>query len=248
MTAEGGCPAGCATYLRIAEQEVFVRAEQAIFTSLPRRGRGGYHLVSRSRGISAADAQALSQWAPSHGALIVDASNRTSVNFHPLPSGLFALSRTCAGPPEYSGRGGSQLYTHFLIISETALQASGFQPLAIYRDAVALGYLLYDSDPAEVLEPVLLSQLHPKRDAAATGNSVADLDMSRLTQLHQRLQAGHSVRFAYDGDRIGLAECLVGQLSPEAVRNVSFSTSLVPSADRAFLLALVNEISNGHLK
>ena len=28
-----------------------VWAEQAIFTSLPRRGRGGYHLVSRSRGV-----------------------------------------------------------------------------------------------------------------------------------------------------------------------------------------------------
>src|SRR5262245_2516480 len=123
-----------------------VWAEQAVFTSLPRRGRGGYHLVSRSRGVDETDAQALTQWAPSHGALIVDGTNRTSVNFLPLPSGRFALSRTCSGPPEYSGRGGRQLYTHFLIVDDAGLQAVGFQPFSLYRDAMALGYLLYQPD------------------------------------------------------------------------------------------------------
>src|SRR5208337_2441493 len=49
------------------------------------------------------------------GSLLLDQYNRVSVNFHPLPSGRFALSRTCEGPPEYSGRGGRQLYTHIMI-------------------------------------------------------------------------------------------------------------------------------------
>jgi hypothetical protein len=51
-----------------------VWAEQAVFTSLLRRGRGGYHLVSRSKGVHAADAQSLARWAPSHGALMGPAS------------------------------------------------------------------------------------------------------------------------------------------------------------------------------
>jgi hypothetical protein len=222
-----------------------VWAEQAVFTSLPRRGRGGYHLLSRSPGVDAADAQALTRWAPSHGALIMDARNRTSVNFHPLPSGRFALSRTCAGPPEYSGRGGCQLYTHFLILPDAALQAVGFQPFAIYRDAIALGHMLFRREPAEVLEPARLSQFHASREAAARSDHAAELGLPALRQLSERLQAGHPLRFAYVGDRIALAECLLGMLSPETVRNTSFSTSLVPSDDRPFLLTLVSEISKG---
>jgi GTPase-associated protein 1, N-terminal domain type 2 len=220
-----------------------VWAEQAVFTSLPRRGRGGYHLVSRSQGVRAADAQSLARWAPSHGALIADGSNGTSVNFHPLPSGRFALSRTCAGPPEYSGRGGHQLYTHFLIVDDAAMQAVGFQPFSIYRDAVAMGYLMYQPDPSEVLEPVRLSQLHPSGNAAFWADKAFELGLPPLEPLRKQLQSGHRLRFAYSGDRIALAECLIGLLSPEVVTGTSFATSLVPSSDRPFALTLVKDTS-----
>ena len=154
-------------------------AEQAVFTSLVRRGRGGYHLVSRSRGVDETDAQALARWAPSHGALIVDGNNRTSVNFHPLPSGRFALSRTCAGPPEYSGRGGHQLYTHFLIVDDAALESSDFIPSRSTAMRMALGCFLYQPDPKEVLEPVRLSQLHPRRDADFWADRARELDLAQ---------------------------------------------------------------------
>jgi hypothetical protein len=215
-------------------------AEQAVFTSLVRRGRAGYHLVSRSRGIAAADAQALARWAPSHGSLIVDGCNQTSVNFHALPSGRFALSRTCAGPPEYSGRGGQQLYTHFLILEEAAPQAFGFNPVSIYRDAIALGHFLFQPDPSEILETVTLSRLHLARDAVAWSARATELGLPSLDRLQWQLQAGHPLRFAYSGDRIELAECLTGLLAPEVVAATSFSTSLVPSSDRPFVLSLVN--------
>jgi GTPase-associated protein 1, N-terminal domain type 2 len=220
-----------------------VWAEQAVFTSLPRRGRGGYHLVSRSQGIRAAEAQALARWAPSHGALITDGKNRTSVNFHPLPSGRFALSRSCAGPPEYSGRGGHQLYTHFLIVDDAVMQAVGFQPFSIYRDAIAMGYLLYQPEPSEVLEPVRLSHLHPSANAEFWAGKAHELGLPPLEPLRKQLQSGHRLRFAYSGDRIALAECLVGLLSPEIVTATSFATSLVPSSDRPFVLSLVKEKS-----
>src|SRR5271166_5661940 len=176
-----------------------VWAEQAVFTSLPRRGRGGYHLVSRSRGVGATDAQALARWAPSHGALIVDSRNRTSANFHPLPSGRFAVSRTCAGPPEYSGRGGNQLYTHFLIVDDAVMQAAGFQPFCIYRDAIALGYPLYQADPSEVLEPVRLSQIHPAWDVAYWADHAVELGLPPLGPLQNQLQSAQPLKFAYSG-------------------------------------------------
>jgi GTPase-associated protein 1, N-terminal domain type 2 len=218
-----------------------VWADQAVFTSLPRRGRGGYHLVSRSQGVRAADAQALARWAPSHGALIADANNKTSVNYHPMPSGRFALSRTCAGPPEYSGRGGRQVYTHFLIVDEAVLQAVGFQPFSIYRNAIALGHLLYQPDPSEVLEPIRLSQLQPSRNASYWALRAIELGLPPLEPLRKQLQSGKRLRFGHPGDRIALAECLIGLLSPEVVTRASFATSLVPSSERPFVLALVKE-------
>ena len=214
-------------------------AEQAVFTSLLCRGRAGYHLVSRSRGVDESDAQALARWAPSHGALILDANNRTSVNFHPVPSGRFALSRTCAGLPEYSGRGGHQLYTHFLIIDDAALESVGFHPFSIYRDAMALGCLLYQLDPKEVLEPVRLSQLHPQRDACSWAARAGELGLPKPRLVLDRLLSEQPVRLAYTGDRAALAECLIGMLPSQAVRRASFATSLEPSAVRPFALSLV---------
>ena len=137
--------------------------EQAIFTSLPRHGRGGYHLVSRSKGVSGQEAQAISRWSPSHGSLLQDQSNRVSVNFFSLPGGRFALSRSCEGPPEYSGRGGRQLYTHILIIDSKNLEAVAGQPFVIYHNALALGQLFYQINPAELLEPIELPGFHPAR-------------------------------------------------------------------------------------
>ncbi|MFI5457483.1 MAG: hypothetical protein ACHRXM_18730 [Isosphaerales bacterium] len=214
-------------------------AEQAVFTSLVRRGRGGYHLVSRSRGVDETDAQTLARWAPSHGALIVDPNNRTSVNFHSMPSGRFALSRTCAGPPEYSGRGGHQLYTHCLIVDDAALASVGFHPFAIYRDAMALGSFLYQLNPKEVLEPVRLSQLHPRRDAGAWEDRAFELGLPKPRLVLDRLLSGQPLRVAYTGDRAALAECLIGMLPSQAVPRASFATSLVPSSVRPFALSLV---------
>jgi hypothetical protein len=193
--------------------------------------------------VGAADAQALARWAPSHGALIVDGRNRTSVNFHPLPSGRFAISRTCAGPPEYSGRGGRQLYTHFLIVDDAVIQAAGFQPFTIYRDAIALGYLLYRSELGDVLEPAALSGLHSAGGADWWANRALELGLPPLGPMRKELQSGRRLQFAYAGERMELAECLIGLLAPEIARQTSFSTSLLPSSDRPFVLTLVNEIS-----
>ncbi len=214
-------------------------AEQAVFTSLVRRGRRGYHLVSRSRGVDDSDARTLTRWAPSHGALIVDKNNRTSVNFHGVPSGCFALSRTCAGPPEYSGRGGQQLYTHFLLVDATALESVGFHPFSIYRDAMALGCFLYQLNPDEVLEPVLLSHLHPQCDKGFWADRARKLGFLKPMSVVDRLLSGQPTRVTYSGDRVALAECLISMLPSESVRNTSFATSLLPSAVQPFALSLI---------
>jgi hypothetical protein len=217
-----------------------VWAEQAIFTSLPRRGKAGYHLVARSPGVSEAEASALTTWSPSHGALIVDASNTTSVNFHPLPSGRYALSRTCEGLGEYSGRGGRQLYTRVMIIDDKKLRQADNQPFALYRDALALGYLRYHPEPESTLQPVKLSSFYPAKDAGYWTEQARALGLSSLATLLEKLASRKPVELAYSGDRALLAECLVGLVPPESRPDVSFATSLRPSMVRPYHLVLID--------
>ncbi|MDR3632956.1 MAG: hypothetical protein P4L84_03915 [Isosphaeraceae bacterium] len=214
-------------------------AEQAIFTSLSRQGRSGYHVVARSPGVTDAEASSLATWSPSHGALLVDELNRTSVNFHPLASGRYALSRTCQGAPEYSGRGGRQVYTHALIVDPNTLKKAGNNPFAIYHDALALGYFLHRAEPDTQLKCVPLSFTHPRLDPAACADRARELGLPDLETTKAQLVAGRSVALPHAGDRIALAECLLGQLPADMLGALSFSTSLQPSAVRPFRLLLV---------
>jgi hypothetical protein len=213
--------------------------DQAIFTSLARDGMAGYHVVARSEGVSDTDANALATWSPSHGALIVDAANATSVNFHPLPGGRFALSRTLEGRPEYSGRGKKQLYTHALFLDLAALRQSEYQPIALYRHALSLGHFRYRPDPDPVLKPVSLSLLYTRRDVARLTERAKELKLPPLEVLRSKLAVGEPVRIASPGDRIALAECLLGLLDPDLIPGASFSTSLHYSSVRPYWLSLV---------
>jgi hypothetical protein len=217
-----------------------VWAEQSIFTSLPRRGKSGYHLVARSRGVSDVEAGALTTWSPSHGALIVDQGNRTSANYYSLPGGRFALSRTCEGPAEYSGRGGRQLYTHILIVDEKMLRQAGNQPWAIFRAALALGYFNYRPEPEATLPPARLLATYPSYDDARWSERASSLGLESTAPIVARLAKGQTVELAYAGDRALLAECLTGLVPAETRPQISFTTSLRPSRVRPYQLVLVD--------
>jgi hypothetical protein len=217
-----------------------VLVEQAIFTSIPRAGRAGYHIVSRSTGLREAEATALANCAPSHGSLITDEANRTSVNFHSLPTGRLALSRTCLGPAEYSGRGERQVYTHALVFDASVLRQSGNQPIALYRDALALGYVYYQREPEPNLKPVELGIVHTPLDSDECTARAHALGINSAYDLSAQLAEGQQVRLRYSGDRIALVECLLGLLPTDRISETSFSTSLQPSAVRPFRLVLVD--------
>jgi hypothetical protein len=214
-------------------------AEQAIFTSLPRLGKAGYHLVARSPGVTDSEAKAITTWSPSHGALIVDDANQSSVSFHRLPSGRFALARTCEGLPEYSGRGGRQLYTHTLIVDDQMLKRGENQPFAVYRDALALGYYCYRPNPEATLSPVPLSALHRPKDTDFWTEHARSLGLASYLELREQLSAQRAIELNYPGDRAVLAECLIGLLDPESRLEISFATSLRPSMVRPYQLVLL---------
>ncbi|MFO0956216.1 MAG: hypothetical protein U0800_01985 [Isosphaeraceae bacterium] len=208
--------------------------EQAIFTSLPRAGRSGYHLVSRSPGIDDNDAHALAAWCPSHGALLAGASNPFSLNFHPIREGRFALSRTCEGPPEYSGRGGAQVYTHALILGPEELEAADWQPFALLRDAMARGLLRFRRDPPASLPAARLGRAFRPRSSIDRSRLASACPADTLEAWCEALMAGRSVKVRYEGDRATLFEALFGILPATLLPAISFTTALRPSAVRPF--------------
>lgn len=214
-----------------------LQADQAIFTSLGRGGNSGYHLVSRSPGVNEVEAGALAKWCPSQG-LIRDDANSVSVNFHPLPTGRFALARTCQGPMEYSGRGGYQLYTHALIFDADVLRAVDHRVFSLYREAMALGLLIYHPNPEPVLKPAEFLEVHRGLtpdvwEARARARGLP------LAAIRHELNSGNTLKFPYAGDRLALAECLMGAVDVRSVPGLSFSTSLQASNVRPFRLCLV---------
>lgn len=215
-----------------------MQVEQAVYTSLARDGKSGYHLVSRSRGIAAADVRALAAWSPSHNALVVDQANPFSVNYHPLAEGRHALSRTCQGPPEYSGRGGRQIYTHALIFGPSELERAGLRPTAAFRDAQAQGLLRYRADPDPVLEPIELGRCHRDPGPAFWEARLRELIPDDPRGIRACLLSGGVVQLRHPGDRARLVECLLGCLPADLVASLSFSTSLQASASRPFRLSI----------
>jgi hypothetical protein len=213
--------------------------EHAIYTSLERRGRSGYHVVARSAGISESDATLLGGWCPSHGSLIVDDHNRQSVSFHRLTPGRYVIARTCEGPPEYSGRGGRQLYTHALVFETSQLQIAANQVISLFRAARSMGHMQYSADPPAALKPLELPDAYPERIPKGIIRRPAALEPeSDFPRIARELCLGRDMRMAIDGDRLRYVEELLGHLPKEAVLDLSFTTSLRPSKTRPFQLLL----------
>ena len=115
--------------------------EQAIFTSAETDRLSGYHVVAHSAGVLEEDLREIAAWAPSHDSLLDDDQDAASVNFHPLPSGAFCVSKSTAAGGEHSGRAGPRIYTQCLVAPAEALARFANNPFALLTAAFAQGSL-----------------------------------------------------------------------------------------------------------
>jgi hypothetical protein len=107
--------------------------EQAIFTSAETNRLRGYQLVATSSGISASIARELTTWGPSHESLCELGDGASSVNFHPVDRDRWCVSQSVAAGEEYSGRGGTRIYSQSFIAGVAELAPFANNPFAFLR-------------------------------------------------------------------------------------------------------------------
>ncbi len=209
--------------------------DQAIFTSAQTAQRDGYQLVATSPGVSDDDARQLALWCPSHDAL-VDRPAAKSINFHPLPSGAFCISRTVPAGEEYSARGGPRIHTHCLIVSPEVFARFANDPFAVVNAAVGGGDLdvpaqlptSLDRLPligrASVVNEELLKGLADELGPTSLANVLDQALHARCVALVNGPPAEHVMA--------GLIACLPSECRLE----LSFSTGLRHSPQRRFRL------------
>lgn len=213
--------------------------EQAIFTSLKTNRQEGYQLAAVSPGVTADVARELEQWGPAHDSLY-DA-RVSSVNFHPLESGEFCISRTTAEGAEYSGRGGERIYTQMLIASRELLAKFANNPLAVLEAVTAGGGICVHARPPATLERIRLvgraSVVNHLRLAELAGDPGPD---GLVNLVHLTINAPRvGVR-----SHVPLARLLSGLISLLPVRfrtRYSFSTGLRFSPRRPFHIIALPE-------
>jgi len=211
-----------------------VLIEQAIFTSAQTSHRDGYQLVSTSSGVHQEDAQELSSWGPSHDSLLSTNTCIGSVNFHRLQSGNFSISKTLPAGFEYSGRGGHEIYTHFLIVSPELLERFANDPFRLLEAASASGKLNVLQEIPEQLDPFSL----PGRVSPVDNSMLQELinDFGAVTLAYLIQQALYNKTFGVCGVKRtdNLFAGMLNLLPPACRRDYSFTTGLKFSPRRDY--------------
>jgi len=210
--------------------------EQAVFTSAQTERSAGYQVVAKSPGVCEADARDLAVWCPSHDSLLESGPQASSVNFHPLSSGAYCVSRTIAAGWEYSGRGGHRVYTHCLIVSRETLAQFANNPFSLLRAAMAHGAITTRGEIPANLEGFVLPGSAASVDHALLSRLAANPGPLRMALLVQA--ALESRCLAVFGPPSGekLIAGLVNCLPPECRTEFPFCTGLKYSSRRPFRL------------
>ena len=211
--------------------------EQAIFASSERGSVKGYQLVARSPGIDRAISQCLCRWAPTK--FPSDDPEDWIINYFPIDDQLVAVTRTIIGGPEYSRRGGFQVVTLILVLTNEQFQAYRCNPILVIKTALALGLLRLplnldcDQLPTAKLpvQPLVLP-VESKPSRVADRNDDPEREM--LDSVAELVTNAQRIALIGADNPIPLVEDLLGKLSFDARRGFSFTTGLAPTVRRPF--------------
>ena len=214
--------------------------EQAVFTSAETDRSAGYQVVASSPGVCEADARELAVWSPSHDALADPTPGAVSINFHPLPSGAYCVSRTAPAGWEYSGRG-ARVYTQCLIVPPESLSRFANNPFALIRAALAGGSLRAYEEVPNRLEPFRLAGRAAAVDSTLLARLAANPGADWIASLIQAALNSVSIAIAGGPPAQQVIAGLINCLPPECRTEFSFSTGLRFSSRRPFRVVALSD-------
>jgi hypothetical protein len=220
--------------------------ERAVFTSARTERSAGYQVVARSPGVLESDARELAVWGPSHESMLDDGLDAASVNFHPLPSGAFCVSRTTPAGWEYSGRGGHRVYTHCLIVPPDALERFANNPFALMRAAVARGLMEVLDGVPDRLEPVALPGGTPAVDQELLARLAVNPGPEGMAALVQLALNSACLAIAGGPSPEDIIAGAINCLPVPCRTEFSFCTGLKFSSRRPFRIVALSDDKAGH--
>ena len=215
--------------------------EQAVYTSARTERSAGYQLVAQSSGVCAADARALAVWGPSHDALLETSPDVVSVNFHPLPSGAYCVSRTTAAGWEYSGRGSQRIYTHCLVVPPEVLARFANNALALARAASGAGAMREYENVPRHLEPLAVPGGAPAVDQHLLARLAMPPGPQAMGRLMHVARQSQCLAVAGPPSPAHLIEGLLLCLPPTCRTEFSFTTGLKYSSRRPFRIVALSD-------
>ncbi|MEN6449270.1 MAG: hypothetical protein ABFC96_02160 [Thermoguttaceae bacterium] len=216
------------------------QVEQAIFAPSRTDGAAGYQVVAASPGVCEPDLRELATWCPAHDSLLEGNGESESLNFHPLPSGAYCVSRTV--PQNWQGHGGRQpVETHCLIVPREVLARFGNNPFALAQAATIAGIWQSHSSNSQWLAPLTIPGGAAAVDQPLLDSLAADPGPEVVAALVQAASQSLCLALA-GGDRsASLIAGLLNCLPPECRLDFSFATGLKFSPRRPFRLVAVSD-------
>ncbi|MBN1395550.1 MAG: hypothetical protein JW959_11040 [Pirellulales bacterium] len=205
--------------------------EQAVFTSTS--GAGGYRIVASSFGVGDADAKELAAWGPSQDSVIDPDPTAESLNFHPLPSGAYCVSRsaTLEGTRRGAGR---RVHTHCLIVPPETMARFANNPFALVRAASVDGIWRIDDPSEPIMDPLCLPGGAAAVDEALLGLLAANPGGEHVAALVQEARGAVCLAVGGAPSPAALIAGLFSCLPQECRLEFSFSTGLKFSPRRPF--------------
>jgi hypothetical protein len=215
--------------------------QQALFTSVQAGENEGYQIAGHSAGVDAAMRRELTIWGPSHDSLQPGFNETGSINGHTLSDGRYCLSFTKATSDEYSGRG-QNVATWLLIANADAVGLCGHHPLRLLESALAAGWTR-----GEVTQEIALVGRSQPVHLEAVAEACSVFPAETLAALVEQASGPARLAVLLDHDQRLLIDALLSLLPIERRGSVSFTTGLLPSANRDFhlhVLAPQAEVKN----
>jgi hypothetical protein len=208
--------------------------EHALYASARSQARDGYQVVAASGGVCAEDQSELALWCPSHNGLLDESGTVQSINAHALPSGAHCVARSFAAQAEYSGRGGTHVVTHALILAAEDFARFANSPFAVMRAAVAAGQSTADVASERRLMPFSLSGRARPFDGAVVRHALAKHSLQDFARALETCLAADTAAIATSEDAATLIAALLNCLPTSLRAGISLATGLVHSSTRPY--------------